>query len=275
MFDSGSSTLINGCTRQTAAAAVRDYVNHLLFESPPVPTSPPQQAALRAFDQSGGGSPATSPLSEAELRERADRGDPQAMKDLGVRLVNSGRVDEGNVWSERAANLGHADAMRNMGIARLNESNFSEAEEWFRRSAESGNLDAFRLRGLIHHRFTVDLSRAVELYEEGAAAGSTSCMNNLGAIYRFSLDDLALAERWLRRAAGLGDSLAMANLASLCFQDGRTAESRQWLDAAIVSLAHDSEPETAEQVISQVQTWHEGLTLAEEDDDVQDEGDEL
>ena len=59
-----------------------------------------------------------SELSDEELRAKADAGDAEAIKDVGLRFERAGDNEMARQWYERAAGMGHGGAMRLHGRQR-------------------------------------------------------------------------------------------------------------------------------------------------------------
>jgi tetratricopeptide (TPR) repeat protein/DNA-binding XRE family transcriptional regulator len=132
---------------------------------------------------------------ESSLWQRAHRGDPAAMYDLGKLLLQRRQTEDAEHWLRKAAEVGHSSAMLNLGRLVRDRGHVGDAEHWFRLSAEAGHPGA-----------RYDLGQLL------LATGRT--------------DE---AERWLRDAAEAGNPKALYSLGMLVKERGRADEAEQWL----------------------------------------------
>jgi TonB family protein len=120
----------------------------------------------------------------------------------------------------QAANRGDPQAMVELGEAYM-EDNGSEAALWFRKAADMGNPSAMLyLAGIYELGSGVrqDYGLAAQWYSKAAGAGNADAMYNLGRMYENGqgvAKDLNHAYKFYVQAAGLGNVEAKAKLARL------------------------------------------------------------
>jgi TPR repeat protein len=153
--------------------------------------------------------------SVAELRQRAESGDTEAQRSLGV-----------------AYDFGQ-------GV----QQSYTEAAKWYEMAAEHGdakaqnNLGSFYQYGL---GVATNYSQAASLYRQAAAQGFIMAENNLGYMYDNGLGvpvDKVAANSWYRRAADQGYPEAMLNLGINYTRNGEGVErdlsqAYMWIDSA-------------------------------------------
>ncbi|MGE0708000.1 MAG: serine/threonine-protein kinase [Planctomycetota bacterium] len=222
--------------------------------------SPPREAPPTARDRRAeelfqqalaAGQAKRGPDALRLLREAAELGHVEAMKDYGFALANGqggGARDpaEGARWTRRAAEGGSAQAMtylgymlgQGLGVDRDEE----EAARWYRRAIDLRHAPAaFNLALLFDAGRTTprDPAAAARYYRVAAEGGVARAMNNLGVLLKEGRgvpQDLAQAAEWFRRGAEAGHAEAMQNLA-LSLVGGRgvprdEAEAMRWLRRA-------------------------------------------
>jgi localization factor PodJL len=168
--------------------------------------------------------PAALPLEMASLQALAQRGDPKAQFELGVRYA------EGRGGVARDSKL---------------------AAEWFYKAADQGlplaqyRLGSFYEKGIGVER---DFDRARSLYEKAASAGNARAMHNLGVLFVENGDgwpDYASAAGWFRKAAEFGVRDSQFNLAVLYARgmgvEQNLVQSYMWFSVA----AARGDPESA------------------------------
>ncbi len=168
----------------------------------------------------------------ADLRRRADAGDPAAMHELHsiLKIGRGVRVDIAGARQllQQAAEAGYPPAMVTLGFDLLTRArSAAEAEVaigWYRKAAEAGDghamylLGAFRERGRSTLKVPRDLPEAERWYRRAADAGHAGAMAALGRMHEHGLQvrkDREAALSWYRRAAELGDEDAAKRLARL------------------------------------------------------------
>ncbi len=136
-------------------------------------------------------------LSDKELLEKANAGDAEAIKDVGLRHQKAGDNEAARQWYERAADLGHAGAMRNLGVLLYKVDDHDGALAWFVRCAESGS-------DLTMDRNSITDSRPVTV---AARAASQAALE----FVRMGRPDEA--EEWIERSQDMGDDQALVFIA--------------------------------------------------------------
>lgn len=182
---------------------------------------------------------------EAQMRIRAERGDPKAMYEYGDYLIrNRPRNfyidgEEGRAWIEKAADRGETKAMWSMGsINRPDDTKegMKKTVYWFRKGAEAGDpnsmlelANAYRFGKL---GFDKDETKAKFWYDQIskaeaeknwgplrrlALAGNVADMENLGEKYEkaSTFDGSKQAFEWYTKAAQAGNQAAMMRLANV------------------------------------------------------------
>jgi TPR repeat protein len=159
----------------------------------------------------------------AHLRERAEKGDVQAIVHLGsaykcayLRLAKDSAAAVS--WFERAADLGDADAQYILGCAYRDgdgiEQDHAESLRRFRKAAEQGYAAAQCAIGGAYyngHGVPVDFKRAAHYFRLGAQAGHAGSMRILGVCYLNGdcvARSLPTARAWLLSARRLGCNAA-------------------------------------------------------------------
>ena len=152
----------------------------------------------RDFVASRMGLPSAPADEVAKLRADAERGDPSAQNNLGVRY-------------ERGESLVRDPA---------------EAARWYRKAADQNYALAQNNLGALYERgvgVPKDSSAAFELYKKAAEAGYPIAQRNLAALYANGSgpeQNDSVAFDWMKRAAVNGDAPAMDNLA-IMYEAGR------------------------------------------------------
>ena len=139
-----------------------------------------------------------SELSDEELRAKADAGDAEATKDVGLRCWRAGDSESARQWYERAASLGHAGAMRNLGILRKDADDQEGALAWFTQAAYSGS-------DLTMDRDSTTVRTPVLVSARAASQA---------AVALFKMDQLDEAEQWIKRSKDMGDDQAVPLIAN-------------------------------------------------------------
>ncbi len=140
------------------------------------------------------------PQPPAALKEKAEKGDVTAMRDLGLFY----RDDKGgndwviaHTWFAKAAEKGDVTAQYETGRDFWNSGGIPRDDKkglkWLEKSAKAGNADAKRMLGDIYlagdkirepvARVKPDEKRAVALLTEAAAQGNARAQFNLGRYY--------------------------------------------------------------------------------------------
>jgi tetratricopeptide (TPR) repeat protein len=115
---------------------------------------PVRETVARSVRDTGAGRPATAETEAAaragegteetlaRLRDRADDGDPQAMRAMGETLRDADRTDEACAWLRRAVDAGDADALGPLGALLAEAGRTDEALACYRRAADGGDAGA-------------------------------------------------------------------------------------------------------------------------------------
>jgi TPR repeat protein len=160
-------------------------------------------------------SPGLSTQSISDLRQRADKGDIEAMVDLGTCYEEGSEVPQDYTkaaeWWRKAADKGNAAAQLGLavlyGIGRGVPQNYAMAAVLYRKSAEQGDVEAqTRLAGLYYEGDGVpqDHKQATFWYQKAAEKGNPEAQFYLGLSYDSGLGvphDSAQAVAWYLKAA--------------------------------------------------------------------------
>jgi eukaryotic-like serine/threonine-protein kinase len=196
----------------------------------PTPQTPPPapQPAVPALD------PATLPGPLAELVIAANRGDPAAQNQLGVKYAQGEdslpRDDTKAVDLYRlAANQGFPRAETNLGDmyffgrGGLTQS-YLDAISWYLKAAQQDWPDAQYRLGYMYEKGVgtdKDVPRAVQLYKSAADHGYPEAQNLLGILYATGTDGLTEDDKqalaWYQKAADQGFPKAEKNLGDMYF----------------------------------------------------------
>jgi TPR repeat protein len=84
--------------------------------------------------------------AEQMLRAAMAAGQPDALRNLGRLLINTGSVDEGESMLRRATKRGDGQAAHWLGIHLKQKGRGRAAEQWLSRADELGHLDLHRSR---------------------------------------------------------------------------------------------------------------------------------
>ncbi|HYD17641.1 MAG TPA: hypothetical protein VEF76_04085 [Patescibacteria group bacterium] len=159
----------------------------------------------------------------AELQQKADKGDPAAMRELGrfyEKAPQPANAAEAHKWYLKAAVAGDAEAQYYAGhdfLYRLERDN-DEAIKWLEKAAAQGSAGAERLLGEAYltglaevdkrRRFPYDLAKGKALLQRAAEKGDKQAQYILGyALYygQFEkIQDETAAHKWLQLASAQG-----------------------------------------------------------------------
>jgi serine/threonine-protein kinase len=231
----------------------------------PIAAAPPVQSLTRvnspdasakpgaATPQNGGAdakpAPSQLPPSLADLIPAADRGEPPAQNELGVKYAAGEdglpRDDVKAVeWYRKAAVQGYAKAETNLGDMYLAgrgglDKNPLQALSWYLKAAQQGWPDAQYRLGYLYEvglGTAKDPQRALSQYRSAAEGGYPDAQNLLGFFYAtgsFGLQqDDKEAVAWYRKAAEQGAAKAQKNLGDMYFF-GRGVEARDYEQAML------------------------------------------
>ena len=156
-----------------------------------------------------------SELSDEELLAKANAGDAEAIKDVGIRHQKAGDNEAARQWFERAAEMGHAGAMRNLGVLRTEVDDHEGALAWFIQSAESGS-------NLTMGKNSITDRRPVTV----AARAASQAARELFKMGRF--DE---AEQWIQRSKDMDDDQAVVLIAGDLFK-AKDPRALEWCTRA-------------------------------------------
>lgn len=145
---------------------------------------------------------ADNETSNTAILNRAQDGDAEAMKTLGLEADRAGDFDTAQAWYLRAAELGHVGAMRNLGSLASEMGNDAVAETWLIKALSLGEIQASLGLGNLYLR-QGHLDKARDAYLVGAQAGDTSCMYSISVVGA-KRGDLSEGIDWLHRSSELG-----------------------------------------------------------------------
>jgi hypothetical protein len=168
------------------------------------------------------------------LLAKAEAGDPEAERQVGVEYANGKMVPqdftEAAMWYQKAAEQGNARAQRDMGLLyetgqehcsgcrQYFPQDYSKAVRWFRTAAEQGDAEAEVNLGLMYGRgegVPQDDAQANVWFRKAAEQGNATAQFDLGISYRDGLgvqQDHAQAAIWFRKAAEQGYARSKVDL---------------------------------------------------------------
>jgi TPR repeat protein len=170
----------------------------------------------------------------AQLRLRAEKGDPLAQYTLGTRYAKGQGVPQDYVqaiaWYRKAAEQGLADAQNDLGALYAQglgvPRDYAQAVSWYRKAAEQGHAIAQYNLGVMYANgqgVAQDDAEAAAWYRKAAEQGDAVAQYSLGKLYAkgkgVARDD-AQAALWYRKAAELGYAAAQNEL-GVMYQNGR------------------------------------------------------
>jgi len=164
---------------------------------------------------------ATSALSGArpdalseneELRARADAGDPEAIKDVGLRYERAGDDETARQWFNRAAELGHVGAMRNLGVLRVKAGDPQGALAWFTKASDADD-------GSVMSRNSITDKSMVAVAARAASQA---------ALELFKLGRVGECEEWIARSQQMGDDQATVLIAVHLYEEGDLTRALEW-----------------------------------------------
>lgn len=171
------------------------------------------------------------------LKERADAGDPAAVKSLAEAhskaFVGVGDAYEAAKAYRRAADIGDATSMYRLGLAYATGQGVgkdeTEAARWFRKGADAGDATSMTQLGYAYvygSGISKDEAEGVRWYRKAAELNEPLATANLAYLYEAGASgvakDEAEAVRLYRKSADLGNTDAALNL-SVMLLNGRGA----------------------------------------------------
>jgi len=152
-------------------------------------------------------------LSEnGELRARADSGDPEAIKDVGLRYERAGDDETARQWFNRAAELGHVGAMRNLGVLRVKAGDPQGALAWFTKATDADD-------GSVMSRNSITDKSMVAVAARAASQA---------ALELFKLGRGGECEEWIARSQKMGDDQATVLIAVHLYEEGDLTRALDW-----------------------------------------------
>ncbi|MBI3413892.1 MAG: SEL1-like repeat protein [Verrucomicrobia bacterium] len=149
----------------------------------------------------------------SEVREKAEKGDPQSQFDVGVlyEFLSNDKA-EAVKWFRKAAGQNHTEAQYTLGDCYLfgrlgTEKNEVEAVKWYRKAAEQDHAKAQYILGLCYAEgqgVSINDVEAVGWYRKAAGQNHAEAQYSLGVCYTFGrgvAKDEAEAVKWYRTAA--------------------------------------------------------------------------
>ncbi len=202
----------------------------------PTPTPGPAPAPVVAapVDTSPPLDPSTLPPDLADIVNAANRGDPAAQNQLGVKYAQGeSPIPRDDVKAvslyRQAANQGFAKAETNLGDMYLFgrgglRQSYSDAISWYLKAAQQDWPDAqYRLGYLYENGLGTDKdpAHAVQLYQSAADHGYAEAQNLLGILYATGGDGLKEDDKqaiaWYQKAADQGFAKGQKNLGDIYF----------------------------------------------------------
>jgi TPR repeat protein len=167
-----------------------------------------------------------SPTEAAKaFRALADKGNPEAQRQLGLALALGRGVDkdlaEAEKWLRKSADKGHAGGQYDLGRICEATKKLAEAAKWYRKSAGQGfapaetNLGNLYLNG---RGVEQDAEVAMKWYRKAADRGDSGGQNSVGFLYASGkgvAQDYAEAMKWFRKSADQNNFVAQCNVGAL------------------------------------------------------------
>ena len=180
--------------------------------------------------------------SFAELRVRAEGGDPGAMVILAEALFAGDGIEQDEqaciTWLTRAAALNFVPAMNDLGIIHGNAhtigNNAAIAEGWFRKASDLGHTEAENNLGVMFHE-RGDYDKAFLWFGKAAAKNYRDAQNNLAVCFMHGhgvAKDERKAEELFRAAAKQGHSEAQVEVGLRLKERGEHEEAAAWFRRA-------------------------------------------
>ena len=202
------------------------------IQQPQQPAKPPITTA--PVDTGPGLDPSKLPAAIADLVNAANRGDPAAQNQLGVKYaMGEDPIPKNDVKAvdlyRQAANQGFARAQTNLGDMYLYgrgglPQSYSDALSWYLKASLQDWPDAqFRLAYMYEKGLGTDkdVVHAAQLYRSAAEHGYAEAQNVLGILYATGGDGLAQDDKqaiaWYQKASDQGFAKAQKNLGDMYF----------------------------------------------------------
>lgn len=159
------------------------------------------------------------------LRELADSGDRNAIRQYGIHQFKLGKLDEAEKYLKTFADGTDPEILFMLGGIAYEKGDFKQAFSLFKRSSDSGNAKALIALGRMYHRgegVRQDFRQALVCYRQAAEKQEPDGMFQTGLMYynaEGTSPDYGEACRWFRMAAEQGNVLAMQYL-SIMYKEG-------------------------------------------------------
>jgi hypothetical protein len=193
-----------------------------------------------------------------ELKGKADKGNAQAMFELGLRYHKGDGVEKDDKaaleWHQKAAAKDHTKSEVQLGYLHAHgfgtKLDFVEAAKWYRKAAAKGDTTAQHNMGLQSMQgkgVKKDVEQAAQWFQLAAAQGHTRAQFNLGQLYEegngvkkdadtaLMLYELASAQPEQERIFGKEKAAELVRRRDRLRQP-LSAEDRKFLDGAAASL---------------------------------------
>ncbi|MBE6373760.1 MAG: sel1 repeat family protein [Lentisphaerae bacterium] len=159
------------------------------------------------------------------LRDLADRGDRQSMRQLGIMLYGKSDYDGAEKYLKAFENGNDTELLFILGQIAYGKEDFKRALPLLNKAAEAGDPKALVLLGRMYHRgkgVHQDFRHALIFYRQAAAKNDVDGMFLTGSMYYNAEGvsvDYSEALRWFLAAADKGHVLAMQYL-SIMYKEG-------------------------------------------------------
>jgi TPR repeat protein len=154
-------------------------------EEAPVPTS--KVSSKEDFSKRLSAIVGSAILSDRELRDKAERGDKAAQRELARSSASGGNYDEAAQWYRKAAEQGDAQAQHDLAVLYVHglgvTQDFAEAIKWFILAAAQGDVESqysLGLRYLKGDHVTQDFAEAAKFFGMAAEQGNADAMLSYG-----------------------------------------------------------------------------------------------
>jgi TPR repeat protein len=199
---------------------------------------------VAAAQQTNSASSTTNTGTIAELKAKAEKGDPNAQSLIGsYYLVGQGvplDYAEAVKWFRKAADQGNAVAQNNLGVCYANGNGVSkddtEAVKWYQKAAEQGLALAQVSLAVMYddgQGVETNYTEAAKWSRKAAEQGNIGAQKLLGWMYLAGQgvpQDYGETVKWYRKAAEQGDAEAQARLAAM-YEDGKGV-TQDYVEAA-------------------------------------------
>jgi TPR repeat protein len=170
-----------------------------------------------------------------EYYEAAERGDPDAMFNLGLfykKFIKD--YQESLYWYEKAYKMGASGAAHNLGILyKESLKDYKKAEEWYLKAIEQNDKDTPRALGLLYEEKFQDYPKAIKWYKKAYEIGDIGGANNLGYLYDVTLKNTKEGIKWYKKAAQGGHANAIKNLGNVYHEQGDKIRGSAYIFAMV------------------------------------------